>query len=132
MTVKRHDVWRAIEEKYFQGQLVLVEVLEIHPKYARVQLPGLGERVQSILYVSPPGQDDPKRPEKMLNQGETIQAYIIHMDADIHRIDLSLQQIPEAKRILWMRERWKDLDVENVERSTDSLSTRASANRSRP
>lgn len=97
--------WLSAEEKYPVGSIVKGTVARMTDFGAFVELE-VG--VDALLHVSQISRDHVNKPSDVLEVGQEIEAKIVDLDVDSHKISLSMKALSEP-------ERKEDLDVADVD-----------------
>ncbi|QBD80717.1 S1 RNA-binding domain-containing protein [Ktedonosporobacter rubrisoli] len=87
------DPWTTVAQRYAPGQIVKGVITKIAPfgAFARIE-----DGVEGLVHLSEitPGVD----PKTILQEGAQLQFRILHIDAERHRLSLSLFLVEEAER----------------------------------
>ena len=97
--------WKDAETKFAVGTVVRGKVARMTDFGAFVELaPG----IDALLHVSQISRDHVNKPSDVLEVGQEIEAKIVDLDVDSHKISLSMKALSEP-------ERKEDLDVADVD-----------------
>jgi predicted RNA-binding protein with RPS1 domain len=101
LSLKRADVdpWTTVEQRYTPGQVVTGTITKIAPfgAFARIE-----DGVEGLIHLSElmPGMD----PKTNLHEGQQLQLRILRIDAEHHRLALSLRQVNEADPVVTIKD----------------------------
>jgi len=90
------DPWKAISKKYKVGQIVLGEVIKIHPFGAFVQL---DKDIHGLVHVSELASKQIKSPDEVVKIGQKGKFKILSIEPEEHRMGLSLKAVEEVKKV---------------------------------
>ncbi len=95
LSMKRlvEDPWRVIEDKYPIGSKVRGKIIRFSPFGAFVQLE---DDINGLIHLSEISHQKVEDPSEHLTIGEEVEALIINIDRDEHRIGLSLKANAKA------------------------------------
>lgn len=89
------DPWIAVDERYSVGEVVEGEVTNVVKFGAFV---GIEEGLEGLIHVSELGDGHFLHPRSVIQEGETVRARIVHIDAASRRLGLSLRDVPQHSR----------------------------------
>jgi len=101
LSLKRADVnlWATVEQRYTPGQVVTGTITKIAPfgAFARIE-----DGVEGLIQLSElmSGMD----PKTGLHEGQSVQLRILHLDAERHRLALSLRQVDEPDPVVTIKD----------------------------
>src|SRR5918995_334784 len=88
------DPWQEVIDAYEQGDVVEGRVTKVVTFGAFVEIvPG----VEGLVHISELADHHVENPREIVQQGETVRAKIIEMDADRRRLSLSLKRVEEGE-----------------------------------
>ncbi len=100
-SIKRAEVdpWTTVEQRYTPGQVITGEITRIAPfgAFARIE-----NGVEGLIHLSEllPGMD----PKTDLHEGQSVQLRILRIDAERHRLALSMRQVDEPDPVLAIKD----------------------------
>ena len=84
------DPWQQVVDTYSEGDIVEGRVTKVVTFGAFVEiLPG----VEGLVHISELANHHVENPREVVNQGDTVRAKVIEMDADRRRLSLSLKRV---------------------------------------
>ncbi|HSK14619.1 MAG TPA: 30S ribosomal protein S1 [Gaiellaceae bacterium] len=90
------DPWQQVIDTYQQGDVVEGRVTKVVTFGAFVEVvPG----VEGLVHISELAAHHVENPREIVQQGETVRAKIIEMDADRRRLSLSLKRVEEGESV---------------------------------
>ena len=93
------DPWTTVEQRYSPGQVVTGTITRIAPfgAFARIE-----DGVEGLIHLSElmPGMD----PTTGLHEGQSVQLRILRLDAERHRLALSLRQVDEPDPVVTIKD----------------------------
>jgi small subunit ribosomal protein S1 len=103
--------WDSVEEVYEVGQLVECTVTNVVDFGAFAELPS---GLEGLIHASQMSSYGPSNTGDLLHKGDEVLARIASLDAERHRIGLSLDAVPVEEQAEWMRKR---VEAENAQQS---------------
>src|SRR5260221_2279867 len=100
-SIKRAEVdpWTTVEQRYTPGQVITGEITRIAPfgAFGRIE-----NGVEGLIHLSEllPGMD----PKTDLHEGQSVQLRILRIDAERHRLALSMRQVDEPDPVLAIKD----------------------------
>jgi small subunit ribosomal protein S1 len=89
LSLKRlcNNPWETAEERYYPGQMVKAVVTSVVPfgAFARLE-----EGLDGLIHITEMGLDDGQIPADSLEEGQVVQARILHIDPSKQRLGLSI------------------------------------------
>ena len=101
LSLKHADVnpWATVEQRYTPGQVVTGTITRIAPfgAFARIE-----DGVEGLIHLSElmPGMD----PKTGLREGQSVQLRILRLDAERHRLALSMRQVDEPDPVVTIKD----------------------------
>ena len=89
----QEDPWKARVEKYSVGQLVEGVITRLTKFGAFARLEG---DIEGLIHISEIAEHRIEHPKEVLKEGEVKSLRVIRIDADQHRIGLSLRKVDSA------------------------------------
>jgi small subunit ribosomal protein S1 len=90
------DPWQQVIDAYQQGDVVEGRVTKVVTFGAFVEvIPG----VEGLVHISELAAHHVENPREVVQQGETLRAKIIEMDAERRRLSLSLKRVEEGESV---------------------------------
>ena len=90
------DPWQQVIDTYEQGDVVEGRVTKVVTFGAFVEvIPG----VEGLVHISELAAHHVENPREVVQQGETLRAKIIEMDAERRRLSLSLKRVEEGESV---------------------------------
>ncbi len=89
----QEDPWRSRVQKYSVGQLVEGMITRLTKFGAFARLDG---DIEGLIHISEIAEHRIEHPKEVLKEGETKSLRVIRIDADQHRIGLSLRKVDSA------------------------------------
>jgi small subunit ribosomal protein S1 len=90
------DPWQQVIDSYQQGDVVEGRVTKVVTFGAFVEvIPG----VEGLVHISELATHHVENPREIVQQGETLRAKIIEMDAERRRLSLSLKRVEEGESV---------------------------------
>ncbi|MEA3459180.1 MAG: S1 RNA-binding domain-containing protein [Chloroflexota bacterium] len=91
------EPWGQVEDKYSIGQLVkgIITNLTKFGAFARLE----GDEIEGLIHISELSDELITHPKEAVQVGDALIVKIIGIDAERHRISLSLRQVSEAERV---------------------------------
>jgi len=89
----QEDPWRSRVEKFSVGQLVEGVITRLTKFGAFARLDG---DIEGLIHISEIAEHRIEHPKEALKEGETKSLRVIRIDADQHRIGLSLRKVDSA------------------------------------
>jgi len=89
----QEDPWRSRVQKYSVGQLVEGVITRLTKFGAFARLDG---DIEGLIHISEIAEHRIEHPKEVLKEGETKSLRVIRIDADQHRIGLSLRKVDSA------------------------------------
>ena len=90
------DPWQQVIDTYQQGDVVEGRVTKVVTFGAFVEvIPG----VEGLVHISELAAHHVENPREVVQQGETLRAKIIEMDAERRRLSLSLKRVEEGESV---------------------------------
>ncbi len=90
------DPWQQVIDSYQQGDVVQGRVTKVVTFGAFVEIiPG----VEGLVHISELAAHHVENPREVVQQGETLRAKIIEMDAERRRLSLSLKRVEEGEAV---------------------------------
>ncbi len=86
------DPWETVEERFEVGDFVTGVVTNVVKFGAFV---GIEDGLEGLIHVSELGDGHFLHPRSVIQEGETVRARIVHIDAGARRLGLSLRQVPQ-------------------------------------
>lgn len=86
------DPWVEAAKKYKVGTIIKSEINRITPFGAFVKL---DDDINGLIHISEISNNEDDKPEDVLNVGDKIEAKIIAIDPDEHRVGLSIKALTE-------------------------------------
>ena len=89
LSLKRlcNNPWETAETRYYPGQLVQAVVTSVVPYGAFARLE---EGLDGLIHITEMGLEEGQTPAEFLQEGQTVQARILHIDPTKQRLGLSL------------------------------------------
>ncbi|MBN1258962.1 S1 RNA-binding domain-containing protein [Candidatus Peregrinibacteria bacterium] len=97
LSIKRltPDPWAVMEEKYPIGTKVKGTINRFSPFGAFVQLK---DDINGLIHLSEISNEKVEKPEDFLSVGQEVEAQVINIDRDEHRIGLSIKALTPVKK----------------------------------
>lgn len=89
------DPWQTVEERFSMGDVVEGTVTNVVKFGAFV---GIEEGLEGLIHVSELGDGHFLHPRSVIEEGETVTARIVHIDAGSRRLGLSLRNVPQSSQ----------------------------------
>lgn len=107
------DPWQEIADKYPIGSKVKGSITRFSPFGAFVQLP---DELSGLIHLSEIAEGKVENPEDYLEVGQEVEATVINIDRDEHRIGLSLKEmgLTKKKTTKKAKEEKEEVKVEEV------------------
>ncbi len=90
------DPWSLVAEKYQVGQDVQVKIVKVTHFGAFAELE---DGVEGLIHLSELSRDKVNDPEEIVSVGQDIEAKIIKVDAETHKIGLSLRAMDDDEAV---------------------------------
>jgi len=90
------DPWRMVEEKYYEGQIVMGTITNIvkFGAFAEIE-PG----IEGLIHLSELVEGGAQEPSEVVFEGERLALQVVSIESARQRIGLSLRRVPLEKRV---------------------------------
>jgi len=106
------DPWDSVEEEYQEGQLVEGTITNLTKWGAFASIVG-NEAIEGLIHISELDNDTVVHPRDVVQPGQVVTLRVIGLDAERHRLSLSLKQVDEGE---FMEQDWRTaLEAEQPE-----------------
>jgi small subunit ribosomal protein S1 len=112
------DPWLSVEERYHEGQLVEGAITRLTKWGAFASVVG-DEAIEGLIHISELTNNPVAHPREIINPDQVVTLRIIGLDAENHRLSLSLKRVDEEE---FRGEDWKTTLTADQPESQSSLS----------